>query len=288
MEQNTAKSGQVKPSKRFFMIPKWLCATEKLSLAAKVLLVILDDHRNRKTGQCNPRIRTLAKESHTPRRTVQRALADLCRLGLIQITWAQRESNYRIAPRSEWSKILMRQIGATENPDAPVWRNALRQFGATEPAVSLLTELDPLNYKKNSLFLSHRKHVAKPAISPTKKPSAESVSLTVYEPEPETFDVWFEQKFWPFYPRKTAKAAALKAARAAGKSPKLRDEILTGLYRQLPNLESREPEFIPHAATWLNQKRWLDEPEPARRPPESERDRNFRIAAEDFLKEQSR
>jgi hypothetical protein len=145
-----------------------------------------------------------------------------------------------------------------------------------------------LNENKNSLFLSHRKRVAKGGISPTKKPSAESVSLTVYEPEPETFDVWFEQKFWPFYPRKIARAAALKAARAAGKSPKLRDEILTGLYRQLPNLESREPEFIPHAATWLNQKRWQDEPEPARRPPESERDRNFRIAAEAFLREPSR
>ena len=101
-------------------------------------------------------------------------------------------------------------------------------------------------------------------------------------------ETWFEQKFWPFYPRKAGKDAALKAMRrAAGKSAKLRDEILAGLYRQLPALQSREPQYVPHAATWINQKRWTDEPEAAvkRTVYESPTDRAIRIGHERILKD---
>jgi hypothetical protein len=71
-------------------------------------------------------------------------------------------------------------------------------------------------------------------------------------------------RFWEAYPRKVGKGAARKAyARAAAK---LRAEdreplptILTALDRVKPTWD--EPEFIPHASTWLNEERWDDEPE---------------------------
>jgi hypothetical protein len=66
--------------------------------------------------------------------------------------------------------------------------------------------------------------------------------------------------------------------------PALREEILIGLYRQHDGLQAREPQFIPHAATWLNQKRWRDEPEAPPRPKESARERNWREAKEIFMK----
>jgi hypothetical protein len=289
----------------FFMVSKSLTRSKRISRTAKLLLAVLVDHRNSETKKCNPKLATLAEELGTSRRTVQRATAELCHLGLLQITRGQRQSNYSIPPRSEWSEILKRHTDATEQQSlTPKWRDSLRQSGASAPAV-LITELDQLNETKNPLLLPHQNSTSKPRRSPAKKPLADSVSLVVQgslisepepttalvvaEPEPESFEVWFETKFWPHYWRKVGKAAALKAARrVAGKSPKLRDEIAVGLYRQLPGMQSRELRFRPHASTWINEERWRDEPEAPRRPVESQRDRNFRIAAEMFLKEPPR
>ena len=37
-------------------------------------------------------------------------------------------------------------------------------------------------------------------------------------------------------------------------------KIRTGLRKQLPELRTKDQQFIPLFATWLNQKRWLDDP----------------------------
>ena len=68
-------------------------------------------------------------------------------------------------------------------------------------------------------------------------------------------------QFWRLYPRKLgtgeAKEAFVKAVKAHG--PEI---ILEGVKRMAadPNLPSAQ--FIPRAATWLNQERWGDEPYP--------------------------
>lgn len=68
--------------------------------------------------------------------------------------------------------------------------------------------------------------------------------------------------FWDVYPRKTARAAALKAWAKAIKTADAQ-EILAGAlrYSQDPN---REAQFTAYPATWLNAGRWEDEPLPAR------------------------
>ena len=68
------------------------------------------------------------------------------------------------------------------------------------------------------------------------------------------------QEFWQVYPRKVAKRAAEKAYEKALRSAH-HDDIMFGLSQQLPALEAKEKQYIPHAATWLNGERWLDEPE---------------------------
>lgn len=63
------------------------------------------------------------------------------------------------------------------------------------------------------------------------------------------------ERFWEVWPRKKAKGAAEKAwaklsvddQRAAIDAPK----------------PEGDPKYIPHPATWLNAKRWLDEPDPS-------------------------
>jgi len=65
-------------------------------------------------------------------------------------------------------------------------------------------------------------------------------------------------EFWDLYPRKIAKGNADKAWLKAVKAAKPED-IITGLKKQLPVLKTKEADFIPHAATWLNGCRWEDE-----------------------------
>jgi hypothetical protein len=72
--------------------------------------------------------------------------------------------------------------------------------------------------------------------------------------------------FWQLYPRKVAKASALKAWKKAATSEAVKDAIMAGLERQLPALRPKDRQFVPHAATWLNQERWNDEPEGGLRP----------------------
>lgn len=75
----------------------------------------------------------------------------------------------------------------------------------------------------------------------------------------------FDQ-FWSLYPRKVSKRAAQKAwdkEMKAGTDPLL---ILHGLRQQLPGFARRDPQFIPHAATWIHQGRFEDEIEQPQRP----------------------
>jgi hypothetical protein len=61
-------------------------------------------------------------------------------------------------------------------------------------------------------------------------------------------------QFWAIYPRKTNKQSALKAF------AKLKDEDQQKAISNITRLYSETPvQFIPHAATYINQARWEDE-----------------------------
>ena len=74
----------------------------------------------------------------------------------------------------------------------------------------------------------------------------------------------FESKFWPAYPRKAAKASAAKAFAKINPDDALLGRMLAALERERRSDQwQREAgRFIPHAATWLNQRRWEDEAQP--------------------------
>ncbi len=82
----------------------------------------------------------------------------------------------------------------------------------------------------------------------------------VYHQKP--CEQWFDA-FWQLYPRKVAKASALKAWKKAATSEAIKDEIMARLTTQLPGWEKVRAGsgigYIPHAATWLNGRRWEDE-----------------------------
>jgi hypothetical protein len=84
--------------------------------------------------------------------------------------------------------------------------------------------------------------------------------------------------FWKSYPRKVGKEAARKAFVKCGIAlPVLLDAL--GHQQASAQWQREGGRFVPHPATWLNQGRWQDEPEPQ----ESElpvSDEEFEVAAE--------
>jgi len=66
-------------------------------------------------------------------------------------------------------------------------------------------------------------------------------------------------EFWMLYPRKVAKASARKAWKKLTEAQQLEAAKAIANHCQYWKAKETALEFIPHAATWLNQERWEDE-----------------------------
>lgn len=90
----------------------------------------------------------------------------------------------------------------------------------------------------------------------TSTSTSTSVSNAVAAAEPSAFDV-----FWDAYPRKVGKPKAESAFRKANPSGPVLEAMLVAIVTQKRSAQwTRDGgEFIPHPATWLNQRRWEDE-----------------------------
>lgn len=88
-------------------------------------------------------------------------------------------------------------------------------------------------------------------------------------PQGESAD--FFKEFWEAYPRKTAKPNALRAFEKLKPDRLLLEVMLAALSVQKQSAQWVRDggQYIPHPATWLNQRRWEDEspePEPPKPP----------------------
>ncbi|MGI9485455.1 MAG: hypothetical protein ACR2RF_06145 [Geminicoccaceae bacterium] len=72
---------------------------------------------------------------------------------------------------------------------------------------------------------------------------------------PDRFD-----EFWTLCPRKKGKGAARKAYAKARKLAE-ESELIDAIRRFRQECLGKDPDFICHPATWLNQERWEDEPD---------------------------
>ena len=76
-------------------------------------------------------------------------------------------------------------------------------------------------------------------------------------------------RFWGAYPRKVSKADARKAFAKLNPDTELVEDMLRALdwQKRLPEWTKDGGQFVPYPATWLNARRWEDEPESAPEPP---------------------
>jgi hypothetical protein len=70
--------------------------------------------------------------------------------------------------------------------------------------------------------------------------------------------------FWSVYPNRKAKQDAERAWSKLNHSPELLADILAAVDAQAVGKAWTKDDgaFVPHAATWINGKRWLDDVEP--------------------------
>lgn len=84
----------------------------------------------------------------------------------------------------------------------------------------------------------------------------------IYPPiSPKGDGAWFDDTFWPAYPRKVAKEAARKAAARLEREGVDLAEVMAGLEaaRASEQWTRDGGRYVPHPATWLNGRRWEDE-----------------------------
>jgi len=71
-------------------------------------------------------------------------------------------------------------------------------------------------------------------------------------------------KFWKLYPKKASKGEALSRWKTICNKPSKEKptwvQIKKAILSQKKTEQWKDPKFIPHAATWLNKNKWLDDP----------------------------
>jgi len=192
----------------------------------KIVLLALADNAN-DGGYCWPSQDVIAHKASVSVRNLRRLLNDLESRGLIRIDARRRQDGYKAANGYQLSPANLSGKPADEH-------------------------ISP-----DTTGHSHRPTVSdqEPSVEPPK-----SVNAQARPRDTQAKTEW--EEFWKIYPRKVAKDAAHRAWLSAirREDPHI---ILMGLDRLLPSLMKREPQYVPHPATWLNGGSWNDDPDPA-------------------------
>lgn len=216
----------------------------------RLVLLALADAANDE-GACWPSVETIGRKAGCAVSTARGILAELEAEGILT-----REVRRRKGDGGQTSNMITLMIDklsdlGTETP--PAGNSAGGPAGESAPPPP-----ETRRPKKNP----HEN----PQMEPTSSSSSEDDGL--FEPPAGTprpksaealeaeFDAW-----WPAYPRKVGKGAALRAWKTARKRVEVR-EITDGLRAAVQAWEKNRTEthYIPHPASWLNAQRWLDDP----------------------------
>lgn len=217
---------QINTDLRFSIIPEWVLDAD-ISDRAIRLYSILARYADNETLQAFPSRETLARRANCHWRSIDRAIDELVTIGAITKQHRRNGESYQ-------SNIY-----------------TLRRVGP---------QLSPPSDKAD-----------RGVVTPQSVPTDTGGNLTITtELEPSNDIQHFEQdrqsklqqefnSFWEVYPRKLgkgeAKAAFVKAVDKFGA-----DVVLEGVARFAADPNLPAVQFIPRAATWLNQERWEDEP----------------------------
>ena len=252
-------SGDTHTSNRF----KWLeaiTADGRLHSTAIRVAVVIASHLNRKTGEAFPSIKTIAAKSATPERSVERAIAELCKAGYLERRRGgfSQPNRYAIPESSpHHASVEAADIPATDggtDGDSPA-------MGGGNDNIS--TAADGGSFPPLVAAQSRHGWRTNPLIEPIEKEPIELESISrprqgMPRRKVKEADANFEA-FFEAYPRKVSKGTARKAW---GKAVEQIDPavIIAGAQRYAQERRGEDPRFTKHPATWLNAEAWQDEP----------------------------
>lgn len=120
-----------------------------------------------------------------------------------------------------------------------------------------LTENPPQLNTKLTKYLTNTPPIVPPT-GETPEPARKRQRKPKAAPDwkPERFE-----KFWEAYPKHKSKQAAIRAWDALKADDTILRNMALGLMRDLADPQWQDIQYIPHASTWLNQRRWEDEPD---------------------------
>jgi hypothetical protein len=94
---------------------------------------------------------------------------------------------------------------------------------------------------------------------------AKAPSCPIASDDSVSVEEWFVKEFWPRFPKKEGKKAALKAMLSAFKGVSgpaedaLAGEIISGLSRYCRHVEGKDRGYVKMAEGWINGRRWEDQ-----------------------------
>jgi DNA-binding transcriptional MocR family regulator len=168
------------------------------------------------------------------------------------------------------AKLLLVALADRADKDTgQCWPSLARLCEDTEMSMATVTRR--LHYLEEHRFIQREQRDQKSTLytlSLTERP----LSLTERTPslsqrdEPITMNLSENNKsmlidfeeFWQVYPRKVGKGQARVAFKTALRKA-TKDELVSAASTYAESVRSTEQNFIPHASTWLNGERWLDQ-----------------------------
>lgn len=224
----------------------------KVPAPQKSLLWALADQAN-PAGEAWPSIASLIEATCLSERTIQAAIGELRRTGLLVTEpggGRNRTTLYKLilSAMPKRGECLNTPQDTTDTPQ-------LSRGNETAETPQELHETPQLSRNTPQLLrqtpqLSHPNPQEPPLT--LKEPLNRAVRASVVQAAPDHFEAW-----WSHYPRKVGKDAARKAYASAKKRGASDADLASGLQRQRwPS----NPQYIPHASTWLNGGRWQDDP----------------------------
>lgn len=251
---------------------EWLDAIasdSRLHSTAIRVAVVIATHLNRQSGKAFPSIKTISAKSATPERTVKHQISALCRAGYLE----KRRGGF-----SKSNIYVMAGIATEDAGNPPVSSGAMDcPSGADSGAMGCPNESPSgaMGCPSDGQWVAPRSGNGLPP-NPLNEPfEKEPSEKYIYPPppapkpskpkaKPKVQDERFEA-FWSAYPKKVARADAVKAWGKALKAADA-DTLIAGALRYAAEQHGKDPTYTKHPATWLNKGCWTDEPAPPRPP----------------------
>lgn len=144
------------------------------------------------------------------------------------------------------------ETGAFSGNEYVIYESPLSGFPSTEnPLTENPTELN------TKLLNTNNPPIVPPQGETPEKPRRRSRKpKEAPDWKPERFE-----KFWEAYPKGKSKQAAIRAWDALKPDDSVLHAMALGLMRDMESDQWKDPHYIPHASTWINQRRWEDEPD---------------------------